>query len=301
MKRILFTGANGFLGKILQEKLKNDYLISSIGRSSINDLIYDLSVEVPQLNNDFDIVIHAAGKAHSVPKNPKEEQEFYQVNFEGTKNLCLSLIKNNTKPQSFIFISTVAVYGKTSGSMIVEDSKLEGSSPYAISKIKAESWLKNWAIENQIVLSILRLPLVAGPNPPGNLGAMISGIKTGRYLSIGDASARKSIVWAEDLANIIPLLTTKGGIYNLTDGYHPNFKELENKISKLLHKNQPIKIPLFLAKMLGFAGDMIGYKFPINSDKINKITSSLTFDDSKAIKVLNWNPSNVLEKVEEMV
>jgi hypothetical protein len=49
-----------------------------------------------------------------------------------------------------------------------------------------------------------------------------------------------------------------------------------------------------VAKMMGFVGDLIGNKAPINSLKLKKITSDLTFDDSKSRK-LGWNPQSVLE------
>lgn len=252
-------------------------------------------------SDSVEFVIHAAGKAHSLPRSEKEAQLFYDVNFEGTKNLCHALQRLETLPKSFIFISTVAVYGADTGTFINESHPLNGNTPYADSKILAEQWLRHWADEHRITLGILRLPLIAGPNPPGNLGAMINGIKTGKYLSIGQANARKSMVWAEDIARIIPVLAEKGGTFNLTDGYHPTFGELEEQIAKALNKSKPVKIPHWAAKGLALAGDVVGSRFPINSDKLRKITSTLTFDDTKARKILGWNPTPVLSKINEII
>jgi nucleoside-diphosphate-sugar epimerase len=302
MEKTLITGASGFLGGIIYASLKEEgFTISSLGRNKSNHYCTDLSHEVPFLNNSFDIIIHAAGKAHSVPKTTLEEKEFYDVNYQGTINLCKAINKLKVKPKAFIFISTISAYGLDTGSGITEESPLLGSTPYAKSKIRAEEYLQTWAKENDITLGIFRLPLIAGPNPPGNLGAMINGIKTGRYLSIGNASARKSIVWAEDIADLIPKVSEIGGVYNLTDTYHPTFGELEKEISKCLGKKDPVKIPLWLANLLGRVGDLLGSKAPINSEKINKITSSLTFDDSKARKRLDWKPKKVLDKIAEIV
>src|SRR5690606_24129185 len=102
-----------------------------------------------------------------------------------TRNLCRALEGLGNVPKSFIFISSVAVYGLQEGEGVGENHPLNGTTPYAESKILAESWLKQWAAENNVILSILRLPLIVGPNPPGNLGAMINGIKSRKYLSIG--------------------------------------------------------------------------------------------------------------------
>lgn len=302
MNNILLTGASGFLGGIINSSLKEEeYTIRTLGRNKSNNYCVDLSHEAPVLNDSFDIIIHSAGKAHSVPKTADEEKEFYDVNYQGTINLCKAIDKLEVKPKAFIFTSTIAVYGLDTGSGITEQSPLLGSTPYAKSKIQAEEYLQTWAKENNITLGILRLPLIAGPNPPGNLGSMIKGIKTGRYLSIGNACARKSIVWAEDIADIIPKVSEIGGVYNLTDTYHPAFRELEKEISKCLGKKDPVNIPLWVAKLLGRIGDLLGNKAPINSDKINKITSSLTFDDSKAKEKLGWKPKKVLDKIAEIV
>ncbi|MEP7106936.1 MAG: NAD-dependent epimerase/dehydratase family protein [Ferruginibacter sp.] len=296
----LLTGASGFLGRII-----NDQLVARGCKVTGLDLFgQSLNVDITRpfiLDKELnpDIVVHAAGKAHSVPGSPEEEKVFFDVNFEGTKNLCIALEKLTLRPMSFIFISTVAVYGLDSGKMISENHPLNGETPYAKSKIFAENWLRDWAGKNSIKLGIIRLPLVAGPNPPGNLGAMINGIRSGHYLSIGKADAQKSIVWQEDIANVIPVLSEKGGTYNLTDGRHPSFKQLEIVISRNLRKRVPVTIPIYVAKILAYAGNLMGRSFPINSDKLKKITSTLTFDDSKAINILDWKPSSVIEKLSE--
>ena len=296
--KVLVTGASGFLGRIITDVLTQE------GQSIVGlDILgQELNIDITKsfsLNSDLDldIVVHAAGKAHSVPRNEAQKKEFYDVNFEGTKNLCLALEHLAAMPKSFLFISTVAVYGLDSGEMIPEDHPLNGKTPYAKSKILAEQWLKDWAERNHVILGVLRLPLIAGPNPPGNLGAMIRGIRTGRYLSIGKADARKSVVWQYDIPHIMPVLANIGGTYNLTDGYNPSFAELEAAIATALKRKLPIKIPLFIAKILGLVGDLLGDLSPINTDKINKITSTLTFDDVKARTSLEWKPSSVLERL----
>lgn len=97
--------------------------------------------------------------------------------------MCTALEQSGI-PKAFIFISSVAVYGCDSGENITEEHSLDGTTPYALSKIKAEKYLEGWCIMHNVKLSILRPSLIAGPNPPGNLGAMIRGIRNGKYLSI---------------------------------------------------------------------------------------------------------------------
>ncbi|MBC5773013.1 NAD-dependent epimerase/dehydratase family protein [Pontibacter sp. KCTC 32443] len=292
------TGGSGFLGCTIKSHLSNKGHVVSLNRTGKDGIMVDISSAfILPVSFNPGIVIHAAGKAHMVPRTAAEEKEFFDVNFEGTKNLCSALELLSQKPKAFVFISTVAVYGQDVGNMITESYPLLGTTPYAKSKILAEEWLQNWAKEQNIKLAILRLPLIAGPNPPGNLGAMINGIRSGKYVGIGKSAARKSIVWAEDVAQIIPKVAEVGGIFNLTDGYHPSFKELEDCIAGLLRKRSPFHIPVPVAKTIAALGDIIGSRSPITSSKLQKMMSTLTFDDSKARELLDWKPSSVLDKL----
>lgn len=291
---LLFTGASGFLGHHIYSLLKEKHEISTVGLTPQDDYQVNIAQQIPVLDVRYDVILHAAGKAHSVPKTEIERQVFFDVNLQGTKNLCTAL-ENSGVPKAFIFISTVAVYGCDSGENITEEHPLNGITPYALSKIQAEKYLEGWCAMHNVKLSIIRPSLIAGPNPPGNLGAMIEGIKRGKYLSIGGGKARKSVLMVQDIANLIPLLVEKGGIYNVCDSYQPSFRELEAVICKQLNKKMPGVIPYWLANGLARIGDALGGKAPINSLKLRKITESLTFSNEKAIRELGWKPMNVLE------
>jgi nucleoside-diphosphate-sugar epimerase len=286
----LVTGASGFLGRQIVNLLPYDHIITLSRKNSILNI--DLNLVIPEID-PVDIVIHCAGKAHSIPNTQEEKDEFFTANVYGTKNLLKGL-ENSVIPKAFIFISTVAVYGKETGILIKENIPLLASDAYGKSKIEAENIVQNWCLKNNVICTILRLPLIAGPNPPGNLKAMINGIKKGYYFNIAGGKAKKSIVLAEDIAKIIPVAANIGGIYNLTDGYHPNFLEISQTIATQLGKSKPLDISMWMAKLLAKVGDLIGTTAPINSSKLIKITSDLTFDDSKARQLLGWNPTPVL-------
>ena len=291
---LLFTGASGFLGNNVRPILEKTYQVVTIGLTSEDNYTVNIAKEVPELKEHCEIVLHAAGKAHVVPRKEEVKKAFYDVNLQGTKNLCKALEKSGT-PQAFIFISTVAVYGCEFGSNITEEHPLNGDTPYALSKIQAEEFLTEWCNKHGVILSIIRPSLIAGPNPPGNLGAMIKGIKTGRYLSIGGGKARKSILMVEDIAHLVPILVKKGGIYNVCDDEQPSFRQLETVICTQLGKKLPISIPFWVAKCMAIVGDCLGKKAPINSLKLKKITESLTFSNEKAKRELGWKPTPVLE------
>ena len=289
---ILLTGASGFLGGSIIKELSSENSLFSLSRNS-GDYQFSLENEIPNFNDFFDLVIHAAGKAHFVPKTEDEKKQFYDVNVVGIQNLLKGLEVSGV-PKQFVFISSVSVYGQEQGLNITEDCTLVAKDAYGLSKIEAELLVQKWCNEHNVVCTILRLPLLVGKNPPGNLGAMIKGITKGYYFNIGGGKAKKSMVLAEDVANFIPKIATRGGTYNLTDGFHPTFFELSCAIARQIKKSAPMNMPLSIAKAVGFMGDFLGSKAPINSQKLKKITADLTFDDSKA-KSVGWKPRKVLD------
>lgn len=289
----LLTGSSGFLGKSISEELSKDNLLYTLSRREGQYKI-NLDTEIANFGRSFDIVIHAAGKAHYIPNSYKDIIEFNKTNVIGTLNLLKGLEISGV-PKMFVFISSVSVYGIDYGIKIDEQNILNAFDPYGKSKIEAEEIVKNWCKKNSIKCTILRLPLVLGANPPGNLDSMIKAIRRGYYFNISYGAAKKSMVLASDVAKCIIVAAKVGGIYNLTDGYHPSFNELSHYIAKEMKKGFVPNIPKFFANILAKIGDAIGPKFPINSNKLMKITSTLTFDDSKARKAFGWNPTPVLK------
>ncbi|MEQ9285427.1 MAG: NAD-dependent epimerase/dehydratase family protein [Cyclobacteriaceae bacterium] len=287
---ILLTGGNGFLGSVINNELEKYHNVYNLSRSK-GDFICDLSKQSPDFSShSFDGVVHVAGLAHQISGSAKSE--FSKVNVLGTKNLFNSF--KEKKPKWVVFISSVAVYGLEKGELIDETYPLSGSSDYALSKIEAENWLQEWGDEHEVSILILRLPLVVGDKPPGNLAKMIQGIKKGRYVSINKGKAKRSAVLAEDVAELLSVNFDKSGIYNLSDRNDFSFRELEEVICKLLGKNLPFSIPLFLAKYIGIIGDILDVS-RFNSDVINKMTNELTFSSKRASEDLGWNPKKVID------
>ena len=292
-KKILLTGGSGFLGSYILEFLKNkNYEVIKVGRSLESDIKIDLSLN--KLSKiDVDYVIHVAGKAHAVPKTEEEKKGFFKVNYIGTKNLLHGL--DTTKLQSIIFISTVAVYGKEVGELVDENSPLLGNTPYALSKIKAEQSIIDFGVTNNIKTVVLRLPLITGKNPLGNLRAIIKAIKKGYYFRIGKGQAKKSIISASDIANVIPELFDLNGVYNFTDITHPMISEIDSIIANKFNKK--IKsIPIYLIKVIAKIGDIF-YFFPFNSSKFEKLTKNLTFSNKKLFNEIKYRPSNGLSDI----
>lgn len=281
------------MGYNIMPILETRYVVETCGISASNTVNVDLSSSVPEFKQRYDIVLHAAGKSHIMVDNNAEEQAFYDVNYQGTINLCKALEKIGV-PEAFIFISTVAVYGCESGEKITEEHPLNGKTAYAKSKILAEQYLTQWCNEHNVVLGILRPSLMAGKNASGNLGAMVNGIHSGYYVNIAGGKANKSLLMADDIGHIIPLIVNKGGTYNVCDTRHITFGELSISIARQLGKNKPISIPYWVAWSMAKVGDLLGNKVLFNSYKLNKMTKTLTFSNQKACHELGWIPTDVI-------
>ena len=88
MKSLLFTGATGFLGSNVLPLLRQNYEVETLALDPNADFNINLVTDQIVLSKQYDIVLHAAGKAHVIPKTEEEIKLFYDINYEGTKKLC---------------------------------------------------------------------------------------------------------------------------------------------------------------------------------------------------------------------
>lgn len=293
--KILITGASGFLGRHLYDFFETSgHTVDTLGRKNLDTFTADISKEILPIDVRYDLVIHSAAKAHVVPKTEEEKNDFFAINYKGTRNILRSLTET---PKNFTFISTVSVYGLDFGLDISEEHPLASKEPYGLSKIKAEKAVLDWGIKHGVNVTILRLPLLFGKNPPGNLKAMIKAIKKGYYFNIGKGQAKKSMVFAADVAEFIPVIMPYGGIYNLTDGYHPSFKELSDTIAEYYGFRKPISLPRFVVNLMAKFGEIIQQltkkNMPINKRQYGKMVKSLIINDDKA-RAKGWTPKSIL-------
>jgi nucleoside-diphosphate-sugar epimerase len=298
MEKVLITGATGFLGKEIVGFFKSEnFEVKTLSRS-LSDYNISLEKSIPLFDLEFDLVIHAAGKAHIVPKNKEERDEFYAVNVKGTENLLNALESSNLK--KFVFISSVSTYGLKQGVLINESTPLLAKDPYGKSKILAEKMIQEWCEKRNVKCTVLRLPLLVGKNPPGNLGSMIRSINKGHFFTIGGGIASKSMLLTSDVARVIPMVSEFGGVYNITDGYNPTFRELSNAF-ELSYNKKVFDLPLFPFKVLAFMGDRLSF-IPFNSNMLNKIILNFSFDDSKLKNTVNsWKPTPILDFLKKTV
>jgi nucleoside-diphosphate-sugar epimerase len=286
MEKILITGSSGFIAKNLISYLSKNYLIKTLSLNS-KDYKIDLSNEVPNIIEKFDIIIIVAGIAHKNVKNK------YNLNINIIQNF-LNGFSLDKLPKKIVLISSVSVYGLSKGDKIDENYPLRAFDSYGKSKIVIETITDNWCKINNVQCTILRLPLVVGSDTPGNFKLLLRNIKSGFILLINNGSNRKSILHIDDLCRFIIKSSYYPGIYNLTDGINPSISQLTKKLNNDYNKKNIYNIPFFLPLIFSYIGSI--FFLPINYNFFLKYTSTLTFDDSKARNTFNWKPESVLTK-----
>jgi UDP-glucose 4-epimerase len=171
--KILVTGGAGFIGSNLNIKLHSrghhvkvlDNLsngtVENIDTSSVEFFkgdILDRSL-LEDLTSDVDSVVHLAALG-SVPRSIDDPESSLEVNFKGTLNVLEAVRK--TKAQ-FIFSSSSSVYGESRVLPRIESVAAEPRSPYAVSKLAAESLVSAYQLSYGIPTLSLRFFNVYGP------------------------------------------------------------------------------------------------------------------------------------------
>ena len=287
IKSILLTGHTGFLGSVIHKSLVKDFVVYTLGRSQscdyrIDFLDWDGRLE---LEHQIDTVVHVAGLAHGKSNSDKD---MLSVNYDTVASLVSACEALDI--QNFVFISSVAVYGKSIGSVIDESVECTPVSTYGHSKLNSEKLINNWMIKDSKRKQIsLRLPLIIGPNPPGNLGKLMNSIKSGRHIYLKGNKATKSAVFASDVAifisNWLKTIERKSGVVNLTCGEAPTFNWIENSIQQLTGGRFFITFPVgLLWKTIVVLKHRFGVSIPI----FGKIFYPLTFSDQLARDHFNY-------------
>lgn len=294
MKRVLLTGAGGFLGKVLTNELvkSGKYELCFISRSNKgeeNNIIVDSFSSETNFkirSGKFDVLIHLAGLAHISPKSKQYDEDlFAQVNYEGTVSLAKQASLSGVK--RFIFISSIGVNGSCSEKAFTECDREAPYDAYSKSKYDAEIALRAISDKTGMEVVIIRPPLIYGAAAPGNFGALIKLLIKPIPLPFGLVDNKRSMIFIRNLVDFILLSMehrdAANQVFLVSDGEDISLKALIESIrsetkTPILLFNVPLRVLNFLARWLGMA------------DKMDKLTGDLQIDISKARNVLGWCP-----------
>jgi nucleoside-diphosphate-sugar epimerase len=301
-KKILVTGATGFVGRYLVTRLSHSVVKAAVRDQTTANLPANLeTVQVGEIKSttswqtalvDVDLVIHLAARAHVLQEpGPNSEREFHRVNVDGAIALIRQAIAANVK--HFIFISSIGAMATLSDCTLTETTPCDPDTPYGRSKLKAEEALISLASQSAMTWTILRPTLVYGPGNPGNMERLLKLVKRRLPLPLGAIDNRRSFIYVENLVDaIIQCIDHPKAInqtFILSDGVDLSTPQLIRRLASYLGYPAPLlPVPPFLMKV---AGKLIG-----KSDTVSRLLGSLAVDSSKICQTLNWQPPYTLDQ-----
>lgn len=299
MKRILVTGASGFIGQaICKTMLEHGINVRATGRNLAKlDRLNSYQIETQQISDispntnwkaalaGCDTVIHLAARTHIINETSRKSFEIYnKVNTEGTLNLARQAAGTVKR---FIFLSTVKVNGEgqTTPYRIIDKPSPQGA--YAISKYRAELGLHDIARETGLDVVILRPPLVYGPGVGANFKHLLRAVNNNWPLPLGGIKNKRSLLYVENLADAIITCIqhpqAPGNTYFLSDSEDISTPDLIRRIALSLNKHPRLwHVP---NRLLNLAARLTG-----NNRSVNRLMNSLTVDISDTSRQLNWTP-----------
>lgn len=276
---ILITGANGFIGNALSEYLAyQGHSITHIHRDTT----------LPELQNTtHDCLIHLAGRAHVLQETATDAyQAFKEVNVDYT--LKIARIAQQLNINKFIFLSSVGVNGQTSQQPFTENDTPQPHNDYARTKWEAELALKTFFEKSETVLTIIRPPLVYGPDPKANFKTLMSLCRSPLPLPLGAVHNQRSLIGIDNLCQFIELCCSHPAAANQTflisDDRDVSIAELVTLIRQALHR-APWLVPI-PTSVLKIIFSLLG-KRNLNE----QLLADLQIDTTKAKQLLNWRPA----------
>ncbi len=288
---ILITGAFGFVGTNLALALKNQinhYLIAVDIHNPANHIFdeYYSWNNLEQLNlTRIDVAIHLAGKAHDT-KNQTEATSYFEINTGLTQKIYDWFLKSNAR--KFIFFSSVKAAADTvEDKILTEDVLPVPVGPYGESKRAAEEYiLQNLPEDKQVY--ILRPCMIHGPGNKGNLNLLYKIVSKRIPWPLGSFENSRSFCSIDNLSFIIQKLINSNidsGIYHIADDETISTNELINLIaSSQNHKAKIWNIPRKFIYLFAKIGDLL--HFPLNNERLKKLTESYVVSNEKIKKAL---------------
>lgn len=273
MKDIVLSGASGFVGKNLLSYLDkgNSYNIFQLSlreNVSLNGFIKDSSI------------IHLAGKAHDLKKTSKAD-EYYQVNYDLTKQLYDAFMQSDAK--KFIFISSVKAVTDSASVILNEDHVPNPQTHYGKSKLMAEEYIQSQPLPEGKSYYILRPCMIHGPGNKGNLNLLYNFVSKGLPYPLAGFENKRSFLSVENLCFIIKEIienTIPSGVYHVADDEALSTNDVVTLIAQATGRSGrlmylPKNFIYFLAKI----GDKL--KLPLNTERLEKLTENYVISNQK--------------------
>lgn len=291
-KKILVTGASGFIGSfVVEQGLARGYEVwAGIRAGSSRQFLKAEGIKFIELNinkkdklqnqinafvqenGGWDYVVHAAGATKCIDK-----KDFLQTNYTGTRNLIETLKKSNSTPKKFIYLSSLSIFGpareEEPHTPITDSDQAFPNTAYGHSKLMAEAYIRKCGIP----YIILRPTGVYGPRERDYYQMAVS-IKKHIDFAVGYKKQTITFIYVKDLVKAIYLSIEKDVInrcYFVSEPKGYSSRSFSDYIQKYLGVKWVLHItaPIWLLKTISSIAEKIARAknkaATLNSDKYN--------------------------------
>ena len=302
-KRVVVTGGCGFIGsnfiKLFNKKFPNvkifniDKLTYAGNLENLSEFelisnykFYQMDIASKDIEIIFkkikpDLVVNFAAESH-VDRSLESSYEFLRTNILGTSNLILASRKNNVK--KYIQVSTDEVYGDLSyeDPAFTEETQLNPSSPYSVSKASADMLVKSYFRSFGFPMIITRCSNNYGPYqyPEKLIPLVISNVLENQKVPVyGKGENIRDWIFVEDHCNAIIEIIVNGRIgetYNIGGNSEISNIDLIKRIIMELDQS--------FEHFIEFVSDRPGHDF------------RYAIDNSKILNEIGWKPKNSFKK-----
>lgn len=295
MKRVLVTGATGFVGSALVARLAQAEGFATVavarrpfafpdGVETIQ--VRDLSELAPKLNG-IDTIVHCAARVHVLREETADPlAAFRNDNVEATLRLAEDAARAGVR--RFVFLSSIKASGEeTFGAPFTELTQPQPETPYGQSKLEAEEGLRSIAARTPLEIVNLRPPLVYAAHAGGNFARLLRWLRRGFPLPLGSVDNRRSTIALENLVDVIVRCIdhpkAANELFLVSDGDDLSTPDMLRAIVEGMDR-EAVLLP-FPVPLMRMAAQMLG-----QGDAARQVCGSLVLDSRKVRETLEWRP-----------
>ena len=297
--KIAITGASGFIGKLLVDKLLsqgNEVNVLTRKRNKFIDnrvSIFEGDLNDIQVLQEFvfgvDVIYHCAAEI-------KNEMLMKTVNENGTANL-IEVSKSTIS--HWIQLSSTGVYGPIYSGTVNENQVYNPINEYEKTKLKSDFLVLEAAEKNNFTCTIIRPSNVFGFQMSNtSLFQLVKTIDKGFYFFVGPKGASANYVPVENVIEALYLAATnpkaKSEIYNISNWC--TIEDFVNNIAKVLGKASPkLRMSIGFTKLVAKLTSFIP-KNPLTEARVDALSNRAIYETTKIENKLGYKPVVTVEE-----
>mgnify|MGYP005643577421 CR=1 FL=1 len=304
IKKVLITGANGFIGGTLMRYYQNqgqDVIGVDLVGNGADILEGDISQPdtISHLLNECDVIVHTA----ALVSNAMQDSDMWRVNVLATRNLITAAKEH--KVRRFVQISSVVAYGNSAEGELDENQPVhaDGGS-YVLTKLASEHVVLSEQANDDIEIVILRPGDAYGPGSRPWIITPLEAISKNQFMLPEKGEGFFRPIYIDDLVRGIATATSHpdaaGEIFNLScegymltkDYFAPHYEWLQKKGPMLVST----KLALRISSIASTVANLMGNLNEASPSTVMQLSTKSWFSIKKAEHILGWRPEVSFEE-----